>query len=315
MSLPVNLLYAFFPDDIGFSVCPIAVGNEYACLTNTTWKETWGLSLGVAIKTATADTYMFRNNATAFQLENLSQNNPDHEFAISDMLAVFSQIFLPILQPSSNLTDPNYTTNQMMLYGYKSGTGAAVSPDEILASWLVTPFLLYQPNGNMNGFVKNATTQERVGLPPDLYTTMDFAQTIERGVLSPWTVFVFLVLACFIYFSCLACLLWSMTIQGPPTTHFQLVEFAARIVSKGASTTSWATVLSKTSNGDLSYLRSKLVDKNVYLGDVSMVGGVGSSIMAGDHDDNAPLMMEKTGTIGFSLTGDVAPLVAGKVYT
>jgi hypothetical protein len=302
------------PDDIGWSLCPLAVGNKYACLTNTTWKETWGLSLGVAIKTATADTYIFRNNATAFQVENLSQNNPDHEFAISDLLAVFSQIFLPILQPSSNLTDPNYTTNQMLLYGYKSGVGDSLSPDEVLASWLVTPFFLYQPNGNMfNGMVVNATTGERVGLPADLYSTMDFAQSIERGVLSPWTVFIFLVIACFIYFSCLACLLWSMTIQGPPTTHFQLVEFAARIVSKGASSTSWATVLSKTSNGDLSYLRSKLVDKNVYLGDVSAVGGVGSSIMTADYDD-APLVWE-TGTIGFSLTGDVAPLAAGKVYT
>lgn len=257
---------------------------------------------------------MFRNNATAFQLENLSQSNPDHEFAISDILAVFSQIFQPILRPSTNLTDPSYTTNQMMLYGYKSGTGDSLSPDEVLASWLVTPFVLYQPNGNMfNGIVANATTGEREGLRTDLYTTMDFAQTVDRGVLSPWTVFIFLVLACFIYFSCLACLLWSMTIQGPPTTHFQLVEFAARIVSKGASSTSWATVLSKTSNGDLSYLRSKLVDKNVYLGDVGAFGGVGSSIMTADSDD-APLMVE-TGTIGFSLTGDVAPLTAGKVYT
>jgi hypothetical protein len=277
------------------------------------------MALGMALKDATADTYIFRNNVTVFQLENLSQNNPDHQFAISDLLGVLRLIFFTYVDPNTNppnLTDPNYTTSQLILYGWKAGMGAAINPYEILASWLVTPFAIFQPNGPMvNGFKRNLTTDQRLEPVAELYTTVDFVQTIERGILSPWTVFVFLILACFIYFSCLACLLWAMTIQGPPTTHFQLVEFAARIVSKGQSPTSWATVLSKTSNGDISYLRSKLVDKNVYLGDVSAVGGGGSIISAADYDDNASFLPEKRGTIGFSLTGDVAPLAPGKVYT
>jgi len=227
---------------------------------------------------------------------------------------VLYRIFQTSVDGTTNKPFPEYTTTELLIYATKAGWGNVVSPEDVLASWLVTPFVMFQANSDLETWLTVTNTSvEPVGLPQELYTTADLTQTVPRGVIAPWTVFIFLALASFIYFSCLACLSWSMTIQCPPTTHFQLVEFAARIVSKGQSSTSWATVLSKTSNGKKAYLRSELVDKEVYLGDVRKVGGVTSSIPV-ESEDNVSFLDESTGTIGFSLTEDVAPLSSGKVY-
>lgn len=269
----------------------------------------------MALKDARADTFYYRTNTSAFQLNNLSEDNPDHQFAISDYLNLLTRIFHTDINPATNRPNPDYATTQLLSYAQAAGLGGVLDPNEVLASWLITPFVLFQANSYLQWWVKynGSVGPVPAGLPQELYTTVDLTRTIARGVISPWTVFIFLVLACFIYFTCVACIIWSMTIQAPPTTHFQLVEFAARVVSKGQSNTSWATVLSKTANGDKGYLRSKLVDKNVYLGDVSTVGGIRSSDVP-EYDDSVPFFRESTGTIGFSLTGDVAPLTAGKVY-
>ena len=268
----------------------------------------------MALKDARADTYFYRPNASTFQIENLSQDNPDHQFAISDLLQVLNRIFQTSIDGTTNKPFPEYTTTELLLYATQAGWGNVISPDDVLASWVVTPFVMFQANSDLETWLTVTNTSvEPAGLPKELYTTADLTQTVPRGVIAPWTVFIFLALACFIYFSCLACLGWSMTIQGPPTTHFQLIEFAARIVSKGQSSTSWASVLSKTSNGKKAYVRSELVDKEVYLGDVSTVSGV-TSATAAESDDNFPFLEASTGTIGFSLTDDVAPLSSGKVY-
>jgi hypothetical protein len=260
----------------------------------------------MALKDATADAYYYRANFTTFLLDNLSQDNPDHEFAISDYFNVLSTIFTTDIDPTTNEPYRNFTTTELLFYAYRAGLGGVVDPTEVLASWLATPFVMFQANSYMDWWQTSTNGGEITNLPQELYTTVDLAQSVSRGVISTWTVFIFLILACVVYFTCFACICWSMTVQGPRTTHFQLVEFAARVVSKGQSSTSWATVLSKTANGDKEYLRNKLVDKNVYLGDVR-------SLIIGEYDDDGPLLAT-TGTIGFSLTGDVVPLKSGKLY-
>lgn len=91
-----------------------------------------------------------------------------------------------------------------------------------------------------------------------------------------------------------------MTIQRPPMTRFPLIDFAARVLSKGFTETSMATALLDLTGGDSKALRKTLGNTKVYLGDV---GPIREEFGKG-----------AIGKIGFSLTDNVGPLKGGSFY-
>ena len=254
----------------------------------------------MALKDATADTYYSRMNATILGIEGLSQNNPAHTFVISDYLKTLSRIFQISLDPTTGRANPSYTTSQLLGY---VGTSNFQNPNDVLKNAVLAPFVMFQASSQLNWWST---------FPQELSTTADFAQTVPRAVITLWAAFAFFLSGCFICFICLACLFWSLTVQGPSMTRFQLVDFAARVVSN-ESDNSLSTVLAKTTNGESEYIRSKLMDQNVYLGDVSNADGFTSSF-ASDYYDGAYISTERPGRIGFSLKPNVTPLRSGKKY-
>lgn len=90
--------------------------------------------------------------------------------------------------------------------------------------------------------------------------------------------------------------------SGPPTTRFQIIDFAARAISKESEYGSFARVLVKLTDGGKSQIRKELGEKSLFLGDVSGVN------LGNDRNSGG------IRRIGFSLIEDVKPLKARKLY-
>ena len=145
-------------------------------------------------------------------------------------------------------------------------------------------------------------------IAPYLDISIEYGQLIPCLVIARWTVAVFLLFSLFIYLWCVSWLIWTATIQGPPTTRFPLIDFASRAVSKGLGATSLAKILATTASGDSQQVREKLQDQTVFLGDV------GFHEADKDERQNGTPGVE-VGRIGFSLNADeIIPFKSGVAY-
>jgi len=285
-----------------------ACSNAQCVSHPTSWENTVFVGLTLTIQNATADIYYSRENSTILQIQNLSTDNPPYVFTTTDYIRTFSRIFHLDVDPTTGHLNPNFTSTQLFVHA----TMPFADPYSTFQNALATPFLLFQASSFLNLWSTDNSAGELTDLPSQLYTTADLVQTVPRGVIAPWTVFVFLALGCLVYCICVGCLLWSMTIQGPPTTRFQLLDFASRIVSN-RTPSSFGDLLATTANGDSKYMRSTLVDEHVYLGGLGSAGDVRSFGLA--PDAGSFLSSERQGmAIGFSRKADVVALKCGETY-
>lgn len=166
-----------------------------------------------------------------------------------------------------------------------------------MVSLITLTVLFFNPFG-LNWYLVSNPTGPAPNLPNELYTTANIANLVPRVVVAGWTAVIYLLLGLMILLSCFVSLGWSMTIQRPPITRFPLIDFAARILSKGYDEGSLANILIELTGGDSKLLRKRLVKTKVYLGDVTPV-----------RDE-----IDKVGKIGFSTMTDLQPLKRGELY-
>ena len=287
-----------------WSVC-----SNAQCASNAkSWENTVHVGLTLALQNATADTYYSRENSTILQIQNLSTDNPPYAFTTTDYLRTISRIFHLDIDPTTGKLNPNFTSTQLFVHADMP----FADPYSAFQNALLTPFLMFQASSFLNSWSIDNSAGELSDIPSQLYTTADLVKTVPRGIIAPWTVFVFLALGCLVYCICIGCLLWSMTIQGPPTTRFQLLDFASRIVSN-RTPSSLGDLLATTANGDNKYMRSRLMDEHVYLGGLGRAGDVRSFGLPADT--GSFLSTERQGmTIGFSRKADVVALKCGETY-
>jgi hypothetical protein len=289
------------------------VASVGKCFTNTTWQETWTLGTAMVVKFATADTIYSRLNSSILSIEDLTPSDDTYSFSLTDFMSTFQRIFASDIDSQGDLV-LNSTTTWLLNYALNAIAGGVVSPIEVLRSWLVTPLIMFQPNSYTNPLSTTVSSKAPISYLPDFDANADLAKSGWRASIAPWTAILFFALAFVIFFGCLFCLLWSVTIQGPPTTRFPLIDFASRAISKGFTEDSLATVLATTANGDEKRVREKLCDKVVYLGDVGTAGTPGLENKTDPDGQAQEWDGALGGKIGFSLNSDVVPLKAGKAY-
>jgi len=188
-------------------------------------------------------------------------------------------------------------------------TVAAMPPDSgsviLLQTILTAPLLLLQPTF-VNYWAPNMINIEAGSY---LDVEIEYGQLITCLVIAKWTVLVFVIFSAFIYLWCVTWLVWTVKINGPPSTRFPLIDFASRVVSKGLGAGSLGKILEKTAGGDSEQVRQKLQDQTVFLGDV------GFSTAEKDENQNGIATGAEVGRIGFSLNADeIIPLKSGVIY-
>jgi len=115
-------------------------------------------------------------------------------------------------------------------------------PQAFLPILVVTPLVYFQRSyldsitANQNAVTKNLTIQWSIGT--------------LRNVTTQWTIIVYVVLALIVYCVCIACLIWTATVQGPETTRFPLIDFASRAIAKGRGETSLVSILNGAAGGN-----------------------------------------------------------------
>jgi hypothetical protein len=209
-----------------------------------------------------ANTYYSLKNTTVIYAENFAPYQPE-TIGENDILSGIGRIFSADLQSDGEL-NADASTSQLTEWVTEMLQSDIVQPS-LLQTLVIAPMLLFQHSFPFAHSSINVTSNQ------NLEVTVFYGQLIGRVQIAEWTVVVFAVAAFAIYLSCIACLIWTTKLPSPPNTRFPLIDFTSRVLTKGFTDTSLATILVKASNGDKNNVRDLLRDHRVFLGDVEVV--------------------------------------------
>src|SRR5579859_2651142 len=259
----------------GASACPL---DTYDCMQNLTWSDQVQWSTSMAISRRTADVVFSRNNFTILATMNVSapiaetiapsdvftsleatfgidSSNPASQYA-TDPFAVTTQ-FVEILQNDFQATITN-----------PSAGSALLSLRGILASLLLYFQITWNnPDSNFTSGVL------QTGLPPELYVHVDLTQSLQRLTIPKWTWIVYVAISSGIYVWCVSSMVFTLFIVSPPTTSFEVLDFASRIVSNGGDH-SFVKLLAETSIGSEKITRNILENKAIFVRAVQLSSGL-----------------------------------------
>lgn len=146
---------------------------------------------------------------------------------------------------------------------------------------LTMPILLFQPNWLNPQLLNSTPTAIENSLPPDLYISVDLSTQTVRAIIPQWTVFLYLIVTLAAYFWCVGGMLLALFVQTPPSTPFQLVDFASRVVAND-NDTSVSHLLGETWGGTSGIIRQKLEGTSLYLRKaVDVKGGTKIGFLSG----------------------------------
>ena len=224
----------------------------------------------------------------------------DQHILPSDLFPIFSQFFSPA---NSSIRIPELSLiDNLINHLYFDSEVSIFAGTTYLQSILTLPVLWFNPNSlNYNKeTIENIPTPN---LPPELYVTGKFAQSVNRILISQWTVVLFMLISIGIFVWSVGWLAWAMTIQGPRIGPFPLVDFASRIASAGIGENSGVNVIGRVAAAERSAIRKRLERERLFLGEIS--GG----------QYGIQRMRSQGGKIGFSTSGtEVQELLPGKMY-
>lgn len=190
----------------------------------------------MTISKPTSDVVYSRSNASILSSSNLALPLSDQVIAPSDLFSALDKFFSTDTSSTFGLPNPN-TTNVsflMFLCSYFITAGETLTGVEATAylqSILAMPLLLFQANW-LNPNLVAAPDHPAKGLPPALYVSANLAKSAVRAFIPRWTVIVYTVVSVSTYFWCIGGMCFALFVQGPPTTSFELIDFASRVVSK-----------------------------------------------------------------------------------
>ena len=216
----------------------------------------------MSVTLTTADTVYSTGNASILSVSNFSELDTPAVQA-SSLLSVYDYIFRSA--PNETSTD---SINQLLIYITSAllvDSSSTPSTGDVslqnLRAFLVEPLLLFNPAGAFGGSVAPPELEEFPGLTP----TATVGQSVNRIVISRWTVIFFTAVSGAIYVWCISSLLWAMANRSLATTSFPLLDFAARVSSGHPSVGTTLATIPLSSGG----FRQNLQSKVVFLGAVT----------------------------------------------
>lgn len=228
-----------------------------SCISNTAWRSEVIWATSIVISKVTSDAVYSRDNATIISVTNSSRPVPV-SISPSDLLIALNTIF-----PNSDSNDLsqsvlNYVLDWLMVFWAESDefTGR-----QYLRSLLAQPLLLFQPTVGWISVPENANLQYSV------YT--ELAKTTTRAIIPRWTTILYTIVYGFAWFWCIGAMCVALSIQAPPTSAFELIDFSSRIISNQIDKT-LANLLGELSIGETDLVREKLEDKALFVRDVGV---------------------------------------------
>lgn len=233
----------------------------------------------MAISQRTADVVYSRTNSSILSTMNVSA--PTTEIiAPSDFFLSFEAIFgVDNSNPASSENTNLFSANTILITVLQetfSITSKTPSEPELLSAFrglLATPLLLFQPTW-LNPNFNVSTDAFETALPPELYVDVDLSQSFKRLTIPKWTWIVYTVISLSIYVWCVAGMVVSLFVITPPTTAFEAIDFASRIVSNNEDN-SFVKSLTELSIGSEDMTRRILQDKAVFVREVPLSSNTG----------------------------------------
>jgi hypothetical protein len=286
------------------------IGEAGHCLVNKTWFETLPQRAITAIRIdrRTFDVTYSRPNSTILSINNIRPPASTQSISSTDLYRVLGRTFGIDIQGGISSED-NSTTATLVKTIWTSTQNPGAKTSELrnlLRAIITTPVLLFHPIGV--NYYKNLPSSNStvLDLPPELYSRASYVQPIERVIISSSTVIAYTVIALSMYISCVSVLAWAMRFQKAPSSRFPLVDFASRVLSRGFSEGSVATLLVDVTNGNDTKIRERLWKTVLFLGEVEDAEIDMQSDRYGKE--------KEYGKIGFSTMNDISPLKVGEMY-
>jgi hypothetical protein len=229
----------------------------------------------MAVSQRKADVVYSRSNSSILSASKLS--TPLSEAIIpSDLFDGLDKFFSTDNSPVQN---PNSTTVVFLTFlssyfQVASETTTGVMATSYLQALLVLPLLLFQANW-FNPDLLPSPDYPATGLPTAFYASADLAKSGVRASIPRWSAILYAVTCVMAYFWCVGGMCIAMSVQTPPTTPFEMIDFASRVVSTPKKH-SLSDLLAQTSIGKADLVREKLEEKALF---VRYVG------FSGDNDE------------------------------
>ena len=228
--LPVILSKLSF-NSSAISFCSPELSSTFECSSTNflSWETPW-ISTSMAISYRSATTFYSRSSERLLSISNLSEANPQ-EVAPSDLFFIYNGSFGA---PNTPTSDNSILWLQIIFTSFRNSNDPIDGPQNYFRQMLTYPLVWFQNNAKPD----NLSTPNP-DLPSNLYTTMAFAKSVDRSIISQSTVIAFTVLACVLYLLCvlpLLCVYWFG--QIPQVTPFLLLDFVLMYSAEGPTATS-----------------------------------------------------------------------------
>jgi hypothetical protein len=222
---------------LGLSICPDTSAN---CSADRTWANSLPFTTEIHVSYRTSDvTYSLENNSI-ISVSNLSEPTVERISPNVLYIGLEAILGLPNSNPVSPIEyDPGGAQASLLALLWNTfngreessigGDGGAII--DVFRALLALPIILFEVNGNNRDFATNPD-QLAAGLPSELYVTVDLTKSSTRPIIPLWTAIVYTTIAMLLYIWSMGCLFSTLFIVSPPSSPFEAVDFASRVVAK-----------------------------------------------------------------------------------
>jgi hypothetical protein len=251
--------------NLGLKFCP---PNRTDCISNLAWTaQSSEFSTSMAVSLRTSDTVFARSSRTILSVTNISPPT-NANISLTDLFAALELVFGPDVSDNSSLLQDPFNCDQVVLNAYwfqfvvafqNSDENIGLSP---MRGMLALPVLLFQLNW-MNPFFIVTPDQLEAGLPSELYVSVDLTRQVSRAVIPRWTIIVYSAMSLSMYIWCLVGMCAALGVIVPPTSAFEILDFACRVGAKPGNTL--AELLAELDIRSDSKIREKLQNTALFV--------------------------------------------------
>ena len=236
------------------------------------------------------------------------------EITMDDLFAGLDAIFGNDTSRADSFNQDSQAANALILHEYwrifvdAAGEPKADDALSVFRGLLTTPLLLFNDNW-LNPYRVAIPDLIDLGLSRDFYVSVDLTRTVPHLIIPQWTVVLYTVTSLLIYLWCVGGIILSIGVVGPPTTPFDMLDFASRIAANRENG-SLVELLAEMPFHNSKSFREKFQKKGIFVRELQPSGS--SSLDYGrfhKHSEKSGMKVALT-TDGASLTR----LQRGRVY-
>jgi hypothetical protein len=206
-------------------------------------------------------------NQSIFDATNLSAavpQIPPLEGFLGSFEALFGASYVPGLSTDPESTFSNYVSYLAFLFSSRPSQSDIV---DYIGSVLTIPLLVFQP-----GFFLYSDPIPGFSAPADFVVPIELAQQVVLPSIPPWSVIVYLVVACLVFAWCIGGMITAILVDSPPASNYDVMDFATGVTANHGEG-SFSQIFASLTFGNDRAIRKGLEDKAIY---VRKVGGLGS---------------------------------------